>query len=107
MRPGDRVRLTIEVVVEGYLGIDVSEACKALARKIPGQVGEIGYELLDRPLRVGTEVLGPFSDEPGVIRHIAQGIAAVEFPDDFRTIHLDDLCWAGAARHHRPGETRP
>lgn len=99
VQDGDRVRFIIEGTVDE--GGDWGGFSQSFIRKAVERFGDRAtVELLERPekpLATGDKVIGPFTDEPGHIRHIAHGIAAVEFPDDFRTIALDDLVRAPIA----------
>ena len=94
VQDGDRVRFIIEGTVGAELG-NWDGLTRNFIEKAAIRFGDLAtIELLERPekpLAPGDKVNGPYGDEVGHIRHIAHGIAAVEFPDDFRTIALDDL----------------
>lgn len=90
LRHGDRVRVSFEVEVQSETNHENRHVTKDVLANLSARFGA-AIELLDRPLAVGDRVIGPYSDEVGTIRHIAQGIAAVEFASDFRTIAIDDL----------------
>jgi hypothetical protein len=93
LRPGARVRVTVEGRVNPR-GDVVTDAGPWLHHQAVPHATAIEV-IADAPLAVGDRVVGPFSDDVGVIRHIAHECAAVEFDDDFRMIVLKRLGRAG------------
>lgn len=95
IQDGDRVRFIIEGIVGDSLPGYNDGFTRNFIEKAAEKFGDrVTIELLERPekpLAVGDEVVGPYGDEVGHIRHIAHDIAAVEFPGSFTTIALDDL----------------
>jgi len=91
VKPGDTVLVRVKVCE-----VDHRDAHKPLrierVTEWPKAESFAGHEPAPAgPLSVGDSVVGPYSDDVGEIRHIAQGIAAVEFSGNFYTIALDDL----------------
>lgn len=91
IRNGDHVRISVSGKATEQLG--VGEIDRNFAQKLVDKIGadHVTVELISRPLAVGDKVVGPYSEDTGTIRHIAHGIAAVEFHAHLGAIALDDL----------------
>lgn len=91
IRNGDHVRISVSGKAAEQLGI--GEIDRNFAQKLVDKIGadHVTVELISRPLAVGDKVVGPYSEDTGTIRHIAHGIAAVEFHAHLGAIALDDL----------------
>lgn len=96
VRDGDQIRVSVSAKA-GTTGDGAID--RNFAQRLIERIGaeHVTVELISRPLAVGDTVTSPNIYEIGTIRHIAHGVAAVEFAGDLKAIAAADLTRAPAA----------
>ena len=92
IKPGDRVRVTFEGVVEvakGHLRVCVAQGTSMVAYDNEMAQDTFQIERIEPPLKVGDRVKIPFDSRPYIVRTLAEGFAWVydeRWPDSHGAI---------------------